>query len=188
MSQSIVKLNNCVWKSGKSWSHALLIVSLFHTVSGSDHTAPGGVNDCGFSDIVWLQIGIEHRHHSAFSKQSFKCQLPVMGGHVRPGLKFQSFSFLTFFFFACKCQFYFLLTWYFQESLILFKSHQFTSHVTVSVYGYLWRDIKYSKDYYAKTSRTKSSYAFWFVLKLQRRPLVSRLLLNRHKIKHQLKL
>lgn len=99
MSQSIVKFNDCVWKSGKSWSHALLIVSLFHTVSGSDHTAPGGVNDCGFSDIVWLQIGIEHRHHPAFSEQSFKCQLPVMGGHVRPGLKFQSFSFLTFFFF-----------------------------------------------------------------------------------------
>lgn len=101
---------------------------------------------------------------------------------------FRVSAFLLFFFFACKCQFYFLLTWYFQESLILFKSHQFTSHVTVSVYGYLWRDIKYSKDYYAKTSRTKSSYAFWFVLKLQRRPLVSRLLLNRHKIKHQLKL
>lgn len=101
---------------------------------------------------------------------------------------FRVSAFLLFFFFACKCQFYFLLTWYFQESLILFKSHKFTSHVTVSVYGYLWGDIKYSKDYYAKTSRTKSSYAFWFVLKLQRRPLVSRLLLNRHKIKHQLKL
>lgn len=101
---------------------------------------------------------------------------------------FRVSAFLLFFFFACKCQFYFLLTWYFQESLILFKSRKFTLHVTVSVYGYLWRDIKYSKDYYAKTSRTKSSYAFWFVLKLQRRPLVSRLLLNRHQIKHQLKL
>lgn len=58
-------------------------------VSGSDHTAPGRTNDCGFGDIVWLQIGIEHRHHPAFSKQSSKCHLPVMGGHIRPGLKFQ---------------------------------------------------------------------------------------------------